>query len=73
MAKEAIWHYVHYVVSKQKGCKSPNLLLTLTACENVFTKSMEVEGTRCLGSDELVYKKRLYPFVIEMHMVGKMF
>ena len=32
-----------------------------------------ITGTRCLGSDELVYKKHFVTVCYKMHMVGKMF
>ena len=32
-----------------------------------------IKGTRCLGSDELVFEKRLKPFVMKCIMVRKMF
>ena len=32
-----------------------------------------LKGTRCLGSDELVYKKAFVTYSYEMHMVRKMF
>ena len=34
---------------------------------------VSLKGTRCLGSDQLVYKQRLKPFVMKVIMVRKMF
>ena len=38
-----------------------------------FLKFPTLKGTRCLGSDELVYKKAFETVCYEMYMVGKMF